>query len=86
MTFLEFYLALLKFVNFKLYKDLSLNYPATIPLGEDGLLDSKEIRSLQKEARKKFVAGQSGDLGISEEFKNTPEMKKLTKKDNEVMK
>lgn len=86
MTFLEFYLALLKFINFKLYKDLSLNYPAAIPVGEDGLLSSVDIQSLQKEARKKFTSGQEGDAGISEEFKNTPEMKKLSKKEDQMKK
>jgi hypothetical protein len=28
-TFKEFYVALLRFINFKLYKDLGLNYPPT---------------------------------------------------------
>lgn len=26
-TFMEFYTALLRFINFKLYKDIGLNYP-----------------------------------------------------------
>ena len=28
-TFMEFYLSLLRFVNFKLYKDLEMDYPPT---------------------------------------------------------
>ena len=35
---------------------------------------------MQKHARKRFQDG-SKDAGISEEFKETPEMKKLTQKE-----
>jgi len=37
-TFTEFYMALLKFINFKLYSDLGLPYPmgeADVPIKED---------------------------------------------------
>lgn len=29
-TFMEFYIALLRFINFKLYKDLGMSYPPTL--------------------------------------------------------
>jgi len=43
---------------------------------------------MQKMARKKFQQGQQGQdkYVISEEFKDTPEMKKLTKKEEQQRK
>jgi len=47
---------------------------------------------LQKQARKKFEIGQQGSTAagskyqISEEFKETPEMKKLTQKEEQIKK
>ena len=43
---------------------------------------------MQKQARKKFELGQQGQdkYQISEEFKDTPEMKKLTKKEETIKK
>ena len=38
-TFLEFYVALLKFVNFKLYSDLDIAYPPKNYLGENLFLN-----------------------------------------------
>lgn len=88
-TFLEFYIALLKFVNFKLFTDLGMSQIPTA-VGEDQLyLDVHEVRRLQKVARKKFEDGAlSGNdkYQISEEFKETPEMKKLSKKEETIKK
>lgn len=46
-TFLEFYRALLKFVNFKLYSDLGQKYPPEPTLAQSGLyLDSAQVQEL----------------------------------------
>jgi pescadillo len=89
-TFKEFYVSLLRFVNFKLYKDLEVTYPPTFIQGvsasvtdETLYLNSKQIHELQEIAQKKFARQYSQsieDIGVSEEFKNTPEMIELTKK------
>jgi len=91
-TFLEFYRALLRFVNFKLFTDLGQKYPPEYFQKEQNkqklYLDPVQIRDLQKQARKKFESGQSGSqkYSISEEFKDTPEMKKLTQKEEQAKK
>jgi pescadillo len=61
-TFLEFYLALVKFVNHKLFVDLGFKHPLENDgLREDGLnLDVLKIRDMQKLARKKFDQGKLG--------------------------
>jgi len=52
-TFIEFYLSLLKFVNFKLYRDLGESYPpAYVKPGE--FLDTEHMRKMQGIASKKF--------------------------------
>ena len=55
-TFLEFYVALVKFVNHKLFVDLGFKHPLENEgLKEDGLhLDVLKIKDMQKQARKKF--------------------------------
>ena len=64
-TFLEFYRALLRFVNFKLFTDLGQKYPPEY---------------FQKQENKQRL------YAISEEFKDTPEMKKLTQKEEHAKK
>ena len=78
-TFLEFYQALMKFINYKLFTDLGMSYPPKNVYDETHL-NVEEIKELQKMARKKFQQGKSGNdkYQISEEFKDTPEMKKLS--------
>lgn len=55
-TFREFYVALLRFINFKLYSDLGLSYPPKLTgLNDEELyLDTNEIRKYQELAKKKF--------------------------------
>lgn len=93
-TFLEFYRALLRFVNFKLFTDLGQSYPPQYYQKESNrnsiYLDTVQIQDLQKIARKKFAsnetAGQqkSGKYQISEEFKQTPEMLLLNQKEDQI--
>jgi len=57
-TFLEFYMALLKFANFKLFTDMGLSYPLTaesLPISEnvqdkrasvDAALDCNKVKLL----------------------------------------
>ena len=82
-TFLEFYMALLKFINFKLFSDLGLEYP--VKFDKDQIhVDPDNIREMQAYARKKFQDGQEQqNLTVSEEFKDTPEMILLNKKNEE---
>lgn len=55
-TFLEFYTALLKFVNHKLFSDLSLNAKTILSevQSTSSTLNYEAIQTLQKAARKKF--------------------------------
>lgn len=39
-TFMEFYIALMRFINFKLYKDLGMNYP---PVMSEEYMSCKNI-------------------------------------------
>lgn len=52
-TFLEFYIGLLKFVNFKLFSDVGMEYP--VKFDKDQIhVDPDNIREMQAYARKKF--------------------------------
>ena len=86
-TFSEFYLALLRFTNFKLFKDIGIQYPldeSKFMLESDGIfLSTQKVQELQKIASKKFdeeLSGSMEQVGVSDEFKNTPEYKQLVKK------
>ena len=93
-TFKEFYTSLLRFVNFKLYKDLEISYPPTFIEGvsasvteDTQYLKPSQIQELQQIAQKKFAQQYSQsieEIGVSEEFKNTPEMVELTKKHEQM--
>jgi pescadillo protein len=78
-TFTEFYIALLKFVNFKLFTDLGLPYPVQQPmLADQSYLDAQSVESLQKVARAKFEAAE--EKVVDEEFEDTPEMRALNER------
>jgi pescadillo protein len=95
-TFREFYVALLRFVNFKLFKDLGLPYPPKdvkgistdfLDEGNQIYLRTDQMRQLQAIAQKKFQEEYEDSvekIGVSDEFKNTPEMVALTKKHEEM--
>ena len=73
-TFMEFYIALMRFANFKLYKDLGLQYPPTL---DESATAPKEVHRLQQIASKQYDEALSADIehfGVSTEFKNTPEL------------
>jgi len=80
-TFTEFYISLLKFVNFKLFSDLGLSYPVqNFPMISENLpfLNCDSIRAMQKVARAKFSAAE--DDIVDPEFANTPEMIQLNER------
>ena len=95
-TFREFYTALLRFINYKLYAELGMSYPPKDLQGcsnditegtdaaEGGIyIDSSQIRECQTVAQKKFqeqFEASVGAIGVSDEFKDTPEIRELTKK------
>lgn len=87
-TFTEFYMALLKFINFKLYSDLGLPYPmgeADVPI-QDEVYRPEPIREMQAGARKLFEQGAEGDDSdenagvVDKEFLDTPEMQQMRKR------
>ena len=86
-TFTEFYIQLLRFANYKLYSELGISYPPTETIGTEIFLNSDHIQKLQSNAQKKFnqqYTESVEQIGVSEEFKNTPEMKELTAKHEQL--
>lgn len=81
-TFLEFYLSLLKFVNFKLFSDLKEAYPVRASLYDaNGNIDVASFKPLQTKIVKAFLKEERDqDFQISEEYKQTPEMREIAKK------
>lgn len=84
-TFREFYVALLRFINFKVFSDLGVAYPPQLNslADEEVHLECSQVRELQDSASKKFQAqydASVAQIGVSDEFKETPEIKELTKK------
>ena len=69
-TYLEFYHTLLKFVMFRLYRDISLNYPPELSAGVPSLL-----------AQASFI---EPEIQIEEEFRESEDVKELfAKQDKE---
>ena len=88
-TFTEFYIALLKFTNYKLFSDLGLPYPIEdFPIsrgaeaGAGGqFLDVEKISQFQIHARKLFDAGAEDETSVVDKaFQNTPEMQHVRKR------
>ena len=77
-TFTEFYIGLLKFINYKLFSDLGLPYPvADVDMPFKGeYYDTSELREMQANARKLFerAQGDDSDDAVDAEFQDTPEM------------
>ncbi len=59
-TFLEFYISLVKFVNHKLFSDLGMTASAVMAhsYDEENHLNVGVVKTLQKQASKKFKQGQ----------------------------
>ena len=93
-TFMEFYTALLRFANYKLFSDLGMPYPIPdeqFPLSDLNQLyyDCEKIRDMQAHARKLFGEGQKSnkeDQVVDAEFENTPEMQRLKKRQESAIK
>ena len=80
LTFLDFYQTLVKFVNFKLFNDLGLEYPppALADLSNFSFLNIQgEIRAKQRELEKKFEKKEK-EIEFSEEFKDSEEVKTIS--------
>ena len=79
-TFTEFYIALLKFVNFKLFRDLGMPYPEVdLPITASTYYDAGKVRDIQNFVRKLFKNDQE-DVEMESEFKDNPEMLKLNQR------
>jgi len=98
-TFTEFYIALLRFINYKLFTDLGMSYPVDeaeypwISKTNSLYLDSDRIRDMQASAIKMFKSGGgAGALGyegtddVDEAFKNTPEFQGMQRRRDEARK
>ena len=62
-TFTEFYMGLVKFINYKLFSDLGLPYPMAVqdmPI-EGETYKTGELRTMQANVRKMFEAGQENE-------------------------
>ena len=60
-TFLEFYTALLRFINFKLFSDMGFEYPVKLnelAIPDSLWLDPQVIKKMQKQAMQKFAQHQ----------------------------
>lgn len=80
-TFTEFYMGLLKFINYKLYSDLGLTYPmASLPISNE-VYQTEEVRVMQANARKLFERGLDSDSEAEAgDFQDTPEMQAMKKR------
>lgn len=88
-TFTEFYIALLKFTNYKLFSDLGLPYPVQdFPVATGAVsgaggqyFDVEKIQKHQTSARKLFDADSNSETNVVDKaFQNTPEMQNLRKR------
>mmetsp|Transcript_20563 Transcript_20563/g.55003 ORF Transcript_20563/g.55003 Transcript_20563/m.55003 type:complete len:605 (-) Transcript_20563:74-1888(-) len=76
LTFLEFYRAMVKFVNFKLYSDLGLEYPPKRHTAKDSA--SAEVAALEAEMRE---AGQAREAEAAQAEKDDAEVATSVAKD-----
>lgn len=74
-TFLEFYQALLKFVNFKLFTDVRVPYPVRDHLSESSYICPAKARIMQQHISKLFQDAREQDA--LEDFAENPEIKQM---------
>jgi hypothetical protein len=79
-TFTEFYIALLRFVNYKLFTDCGMAYPFA---EHPEYLECPKIKELQAKVRKLFDQGENE---IDESFRQAPEMQRLFQRQEESQK
>ena len=80
-TFLEFYQGLLKFVNFKLFSDVGLQYPLRDMFPQSATsvyYDTVKIKELQNHIGKLLSQAREDDKLV--ELKDTPEMQQLNQR------
>jgi pescadillo protein len=89
-TFLDFYKALIRFVNYKLYNDVGLSYPPERmdQDSKDGSrIDQHKLKIMQDVACEKLYGKESRDKqDISEEFMQTPEYAQMMQREETLSK
>lgn len=88
-TFLEFYQGLLKFINYKLFTDIGLDYPVPeqmLPTSETGPhFDCEKVREIQAHVQKLYAAAEH-EAEVDPAFKETEEMQAMNKRGNQAKK
>lgn len=79
LTFLEFYICMLKFTMFKLYREVNLNYPPQLT-GFEEQSDHFSYTMVVNEEAVKADDDQAGKYEVSEEFKNEEIVQKIMQK------
>ena len=75
MTFLEFYITMLKFTLFKLYRNINVQYPPNLNL--DASTDAFSFSHVVNDSLKKPEDGLEEKYQVSEEFQNEEIVKKI---------
>ena len=87
-TFIEFYMASLKFVNFKLFSDFQMEYPpvrSDLASLDSYSLDFPQIDTLQAHIEKTLKDAEGAEE-ISEEFRQTEEYQQLIARETQIKK
>lgn len=89
-TFLDFYKSLLRFVHYKLFTEVGLNYPPKrmdLKSKDGSKIHLKEVKEMQAVALEKLYGKDARDKkDISEEFMNTPEYAQMIQREQEMEK
>lgn len=82
LTFLEFYMTMLKFTMFKLYRELNLSFPPKLTSFEEQN-DTFSFTMIENEPVSKLEDDQAGKYEVSAEFQNEEIVKKIMGKKEE---
>ncbi len=91
-TFLEFYQSLLKFVNYKLFSDIGVQYPlepSQVPTSTSfpQFLDCAKVKKMQAHVTNLMSASRDEDHQIIDKaFKESPEMQRLNQRGEQAKK